>query len=179
MNSELQKTFLAAERVRNEIIALMASVPPDQLSLTPFPGKWSALQILTHLYISEKLSFSYIKKKSLGIETLANAGLKQTLLMPVLKISQRLPFRFKAPRVVVENTPEAIPLDQLISQWNLLRIELRSHLDHLSDAHVHRLVYKHPIAGRLSLPQAIQFFAEHITHHKPQIIKALKVKSLA
>lgn len=178
MNQTLQKTFLAAEIVRNEIIALTKSAPQGQLSFRTSPNKWSVLQILTHLYISEQLSFSYIKKKSLGIDTLQDAGLKQTLLMPVLKISQRLPLRFKAPTVVVEHTPEPLPLNNLIDHWNLLRLELRSHLENISDKHVHRLVYKHPIAGRLSLPQALQFFAEHINHHRPQIIKALKVSSL-
>lgn len=179
MNTALLKLYNKIEQQRMDLLAELKNQNPNLLSLKPLQTKWSVLQILTHLYTSEKLSISYIKKKSLGIESLDNAGLKQTLLMPVLKISQRLPFRFKAPRVVVENTPDPMPLDQLINQWNLLRLELRSHLDHLADTHVHKLVYKHPIAGRLSLPQAMQFFAEHITHHKPQIIKVLKVRPLA
>lgn len=179
MNQTLQKVFHTAEIARNEIIALAQSAPQDQLSRQASPNKWSALQILTHLYISEQLSFSYIKKKSLGIDSLDDAGFKQALLIPVLKISQRLPLRFKAPKVVLEHTPEPLPLETLINQWNLLRLELRSHLENLPDKHVHRLVYKHPFAGRMSLPQAIQFFAEHIKHHKPQIIKALKARSLA
>lgn len=179
MNQTLQKTFHTAEIVRNQIIALAKSVPQDQLSHRTAPNKWSVLEILTHLYISERLSFSYVKKKSLGIDALEDAGLKQALIIPVLKISQRLPLRFKAPSVVLEHTPAPLPLDTLIDQWNLLRLEIKTHLENLPDKYVHRLVYKHPVAGRMSLPQAIQFFAEHINHHRPQIIKALKVRSLA
>jgi uncharacterized damage-inducible protein DinB len=179
MNKALEHLFQNLEQQRITLLRDIQAHSSQQLAAKPYSKKWSVLEILTHLYTSERLSINYIKKKSLGIESLDNAGVRQALLIPALKISQRLPFRFKAPKVVVENTPEAMPFDQLISQWSLLRIELRSHLDHLSDAHVHKLVYKHPIAGRLSLPQAMQFFAEHINHHKPQIIKALKVKSLA
>jgi hypothetical protein len=67
-----------------------------------------------------------------------------------------------------------LSLEQLIDQWGLLRLELKVHLENVSDGNLKKLVYKHPFAGRLSLPQAMQFFAEHINHHQPQIKKALK-----
>ncbi len=174
VNSLLEKHFNRLEQQRTELINNLKGKSAAALAAAPAPGKWSILQILTHLYASEKLSFGYIKKKSQGIQHVGNAGLQQALIIPVLKISQRLPFRFKAPKVVVENTPETMPLEELINHWNLLRLELKTHLENVSDGHLHKLVYKHPIAGRLSLPQALQFFAEHIKHHEPQIKKALK-----
>ena len=67
-----------------------------------------------------------------------------------------------------------MPLEALLEKWNLLRLELKSHLEHVADGHVHKLVYKHPVAGRLSVIQAMQFFAEHINHHKAQIKRTLK-----
>ncbi|GCC50751.1 DinB family protein [Chryseotalea sanaruensis] len=174
MNSQLEKHFHKLEEQRTEILNSLLSKSATELSAPPAPGKWSVLQILTHLYASEKLSFGYIKKKSLGIQDTANADLRQAMVLTVLKISQRLPFRFRAPKVVVENTPETMSLEQLVNHWNLLRLELKAHLENVPDGHLHKLVYKHPMAGRLSLPQALQFFAEHINHHKPQIKKALK-----
>lgn len=174
VNSLLEQHFNRLEQQRTELINILKENSAAQLVSSPAPGKWSVLQILTHLYASEKLSINYIKKKSLGIQAVGNAGLRQSLLMPILKISQRLPFRFKAPKVVVENTPEPLPLEQLIDQWSLLRLELKVHLENVSDGNLKKLVYKHPFAGRLSLPQAMQFFAEHINHHQPQIKKALK-----
>lgn len=177
MNSILQKAYTHAEQARNEMLTLVHSVAQKQLAAKPSSNKWSVLEILTHLYTSERLSFEYIKKKSQGIQHLKNAGIQQAFLVPILKISQRLPFKFKAPNVVKENTPEALPLDKLISQWDLMRIELKSHLENIPEKHVHKLVYKHPIAGRLSLPQALQFFAEHINHHKPQIKRTLSFQN--
>lgn len=177
MNKTLEKLFQRLEEQRNTLLQNLQTHSPQQLAAKPSSDKWSALEILTHLYTSERLSFGYIKKKSQGIQHLKNAGLQQAFLVPILKISQRLPFKFKAPNVVKENTPEALPLDILISQWNLMRIELKSHLENIPDKHVHKLVYKHPIAGRLSLPQALQFFAEHINHHKPQIKRTLSFRN--
>jgi uncharacterized damage-inducible protein DinB len=175
MNKKIEKIFLMLEQQRQNLLNEIQFSSDVLLASKPDSSKWSVLEILTHLYSSEKLSFSYIKKKSLGINELDNAGIKQALLMPVVKISQRLPFRFKAPKVVIENTSDTLPLAQLISSWGLLRLELKAHLENLADSNIHKLVYKHPIAGRLSLPQAMQFFAEHINHHKPQIKRALKV----
>lgn len=174
MHIKLEKIYQALENQRLELNTHLQSFTTEQLQAKPTASSWSALQVVAHLYTAEKLSFSYIKKKSLGIADVGNAGLRQTMLMPILKLSQRLPFRFKAPKAVVENTPEAIPLEHLIDHWNLLRLELKAHLENLPDAHMNKLVYKHPVAGRLSLPQAMQFFAEHINHHKPQIKRALK-----
>lgn len=177
MNSYLQRVYTHAENTRTELLALVETVDNHVLNQQPSSEKWSTLQILTHLYISEKLSLAYIKKKSLGINNLGNAGIVQSLLMIVLKISQRLPFKFKAPKVVVENTLETMPLEELRERWSLLRLELKALLENLPPAHIHKLVYKHPVAGRLSLPQAIVFFAEHIHHHVPQIKRILKTQN--
>ncbi len=174
MNKTLEQVYHALELQRATLLKEIQGLSPNLIVTKPAPGQWSIVEILTHLYTSERLSIAYIKKKSQGIHQLKNAGLQQSLMLPILKISQRLPFKFKAPKVVVENTPEAMPLETLLEQWNLLRIELKSHLEHLGDAHVHKLVYKHPVAGRLSVVQAMQFFAEHITHHKAQIKRTLK-----
>jgi hypothetical protein len=173
VNPALDKLYNRLELQRAELLNILSNLPPELLSKSPAPGKWSILQILNHLYSSEKLSIAYIKKKSLAINEVGNAGLWQSVLMVVLKISQRIPFRYKAPKVVLQHTSEATSLTDLFAQWNLLRIELKSMLTNLPDKHVKKLIYKHPIAGRLSFPQAVEFFGEHIIHHTPQIKKIL------
>jgi DinB superfamily len=174
MNNRLEKLYNKLEQQRAELLTIVQSYPTELLNKSLASGKWSILQILTHLYISEKLSIGYIKKKSLAVNELRNAGLWQSVLMIILKISQRIPLRYKAPKTVLQNTPESASLSDLFAQWNLLRIELKSMLTNLPDKHVNKLVYKHPVAGRLSFPQAVDFFSEHIIHHTPQIKRILK-----
>jgi len=174
MNPKLQKFYNRLEEQHTELFKLVQNQPIEVLTKIPKQDKWSVLQILTHLYISEKLSLAYIKKKSLAINEVGNAGFWQSCLMVILMVSQRIPFRYKAPKSVLQNTPSALPLLDLLAQWDLLRIELKSMLTNLPDKHVNRLIYKHPVVGRLSFPQAVDFFNEHIIHHKPQIKKNLK-----
>lgn len=172
MDPNFQKTYDKLEHQREQILGMIKNLPKDVYGNSP-TGKWSVAQILTHLFTAEKLSIGYMKKKSLGIETLKNSGLKHVLVLGLLKISQRIPFRYKAPRVIVEHTPEAFSVEEIIVHWNKSRIDLKEFLEGISKQHTQRLIFKHPIAGMLDAQQAMRFMYEHINHHLPQIKRLL------
>jgi uncharacterized damage-inducible protein DinB len=174
VNKQLNQAFENLLQKRNSLLNLAKTLPTEKITHRVNPNQWSVLEILNHLYTAEKLSLQYIKKKSQGIDSLGNAGFKQAVMMLILKISQRLPFRYKAPATVLQNTVEVLSLSDLIAQWDLLYLELKSILVNTPEKHVHKLVYKHAVAGRLSLVQAIIFFREHMIHHTPQILKQVK-----
>jgi DinB superfamily len=172
LDPNFQKTYDKLERQREQILGMIKNLPEDVYRNSP-SDKWSVAQIVTHLFTSERLSIGYMKKKSLGIEALKNSGLKQVLVSGILKISQRFPFRYKAPRVIVENTPEALSVDEITSRWNKSRSDLKEFLEGISKQHARRLIFKHPIAGMLNADQAMKFMYEHINHHLPQIKRLL------
>ena len=93
--------------------------------------------------------------------------------MWVLKLSQRFPFKFKAPGYLVEHTPTSEPLADLVQRWNAERGKLRKFLEEIKDEDLHKLVYKHPVAGYLNVLQALDFMNEHFRHHLPQINRLL------
>jgi hypothetical protein len=130
--------------------------------------------VLAHLIVSEQLSIAYLNKKMLGIESTVNTGLKEEFKMIALIISQRLPFKFKAPRMVVDKTPVYENIDQLITVWETTRSELKMVLEKFQDNQMKRKIYKHPVAGMLNIQQALRFFGEHIAHHTPQVKNLLK-----
>lgn len=172
MAPHFQKPYDKLERQREHIFGMIKNLPEDVYAAVP-TGKWSVAQIVTHLLTSERLSIGYMKKKSLGIETLSDSGLKQKIVSGLLKISQRIPFRYKAPRFIVENTPEALSVEEITSRWNKSRSDLKEFLEGISDEHSRRLIFKHPIAGMLNAEQAMGFMYEHINHHLPQIKRLL------
>ena len=176
MNKEFEKTFKALQLQRENLLTSIKKISPEAYSQSPSPGKWSISQILTHLLTSERVSLSYMKKKSLGVEKLKDSGLVEAIRLWVMIISQRIPVKYKAPNVLVQNTPEALPLDELIQQWDLVRGELVSFLTSIEEKNVRKIIYKHPIAGRLDARQAMVFFQEHIIHHTPQINRILKAR---
>lgn len=172
MDIHFQKAYSKLEHQRELIISMIINLPEAVYKNSP-SGKWSIAQIVTHLLTSERLSVGYMRKKSLGIDKLKDSGLKQMVVSGILKISQRIPLRYNAPGVIVENTPEALSVDEIINHWKKSRSDLKEFLESIDERHSRRLIFKHPIAGMLDASQAMKFMYEHINHHLPQIQRLL------
>ena len=173
MNARLRNVFDKAEQERKSVLDLVGSLSDEKLFAHP-EKRWSVSLILTHIIISETMSLQYMKKKSLGIDQLHDSGIAEEIKMIILKISQRLPLKYKAPKIVLERTPPALSLIEIVSQWNNSRVELRSFMESIEPKNIKKKIYKHPVAGRLDVIQAVIFFREHVNHHLPQIKRLLK-----
>jgi hypothetical protein len=173
MNKLLLTSFDQIENQKERLLELLHSTSKEKLNLC-MEGKWSINQVIAHLITAERLSLSYLQKKINSINEVADSGLWEELKMAFLIASQRLPgLKFKAPRVVIENTPAGVELNELKEQWHILRTELKTFLEIIPDGLEKRLIYKHVRAGRLNTIHALKFFREHIIHHTPQIKKLL------
>lgn len=170
MNPELARHFESLTIATNQLLKEVASLSSANYHLRPAENKWSVSEILTHLLISEKLSLNYMQKKSRAHPgQLGTAGMKEEILFFVLKMSQRVPLKYRAPRVVRENTPEPLSFGELVRQWEVLRTEMKSLLDSIGPDLLHKQIYKHPVAGRLSATHAVRFMTLHLNHHYPQV----------
>ena len=173
MQPELQKLFDIIEQQKADLLIKIGSLSVDQLHQQP-PGKWSLSQVFAHLITSEQLSVQYLKKKIQAIDEQPDTGLVEELKMWTLIISQRLPFKFKAPKVVVDHTPVFKDAAEIATAWSQTRTELKDLLGRFTANHLKRKIYKHPVAGKLNIVQTTRFFSEHIIHHTPQIKRLLK-----
>ncbi len=173
MDRTFQKLFESLESQRHALMSSFQNLSVEKLNHHT-PGKWSINQIVAHLITAERMSLNYLQKKINGIHEAENSGFGEEIKMAFLMASQRLPgLKFKAPRVVVENTPAGSDLDSLLKEWETLRKELNFFLDKIPAGSEKKLIYKHVRAGRLSTIHALKFFREHIIHHTPQIKKLL------
>jgi uncharacterized damage-inducible protein DinB len=174
LNNALQHLFDTLEDQRSKLLGLITDLTHEQLHTHP-EGKWSIAQVLSHLIASEHLSVKYLNKKMLGIHEAPNTGLIEEIKMIALIVSQRTPFiKFKAPRILAENTHVYQTAEQLKEAWDKNRVELKEVIAHFQDNQLKRKIYKHPIAGMLNIKQALQFFREHIDHHTPQVKNLLR-----
>lgn len=169
MNAYFVKIVEELEHQRQALVERVKQLTPEQFNHSPAPGKWSINHILMHIIEAEQLSISYMKKKKLGIDSLSNAGLAETLRLWLLIVSQRIPLKYKAPKVVADNTKKASSVAEVEARWEAVRKELISFLEGIEDGDIRKVLYKHPLAGRLDTRQAMVFFREHIIHHMPQI----------
>lgn len=179
MNPTLQQHFEELQNETKSLLKMVSGLSSASYHQQPGNDKWSVSQILTHILTAEKLSLSYLKKKSLGFPTLTNTGVMEEIKFFLLVISQRVPLRYKAPRIVVEHTPDALSYGELVRQWELVRAEMVDFLQQISDNDIRKKVYKHPRVGMLNVVHGIRFLREHIIHHGPQvrrIVRTLKVR---
>ena len=162
MHPLLLKQFNKLEADRQKLLLALTPLSHDAILFHAPPGKWSVNQIVTHLLTSERLSLLYMRKKSLGIQNVGNSGIRESVKLMVLKVSQRLPLKYKAPGILA------------IEQWNAVRNDLRKFLEGIADQNIRKMIYKHPVVGMLDVMQAMAFFHEHIHHHWPQVESLLK-----
>lgn len=172
MNHRLQALYDSIEDQRHSLISSLKDLPSEKLN-HHIPDKWSVNQIVAHLISAEDLSVEYIKKKMLGIDQTKDTGVLEELKYFVLKISQRVPLRYKAPRKVVEHTSSETDIKKLIQQWDLVRGDLKSVLEKIEDDQIKRGIYRHVRVGIINIQQAVKFFGEHVIHHIPQIKRQL------
>jgi uncharacterized damage-inducible protein DinB len=174
VNPSFQKIFDLIEHQRADILEQVKNVPTEKFNYCP-PGKWSIAQILAHILTAETLSLGYMKKKIQAVDQLKNSGLSEAIRYRLLQLSQRIPsLKFRAPKVVVDNTPPSMDIQTLIVKWDAQRKELKEFLESIEDKNIRKVIYRHPIAGMLNARQAVGFFREHIIHHRPQIKRLCK-----
>lgn len=172
MNTELQKLIDSLEVQRIQLLKSLSHLPAEKLN-KQVAKRWSVNQVLAHLITAERLSVAYLTKKIQAINEVDDTGLIEELKIIGLIISQRLPLKFKAPKVVVENTPKEQDIAQLEKEWINVRADLKQLLEKINDDQIKRGIYKHVRAGKLNIQHALIFFREHIIHHRPQINKLI------
>ena len=175
MHKQLSEVLEKLDRDTQHVIAILQQVPADVLHHSD-GNNWSALQIATHIATAERTSLQYMQKKYLGVNQLANTGLTEAVKLLLLKLSQRLPIRYKAPVHVVERTPAMESLQALTAYWMETRDTLRNFLSDIPEVQIRKKIYKHPIAGYLNVVQGVAFLREHLLHHLPQIEKRVNNK---
>lgn len=174
MHRKLSTLFDDLETQRVNLLEQVLAIPDQDFHRPRQPGKWSAAQILMHLVLAERMSLIYMKKKSLGVQTLSDSGMMESAKLIILKISQRVPFKYKAPNILLESMQASLSLDEIKAQWTKARTDLNKFLAGIEDRDLRKKIYKHPVVGMLDVMQALQFYKEHVRHHRPQIEYVIK-----
>lgn len=164
------------ERLHNAIASAISGMSGDELTRHP-EGKWSAAEVLEHLY----LTYTGTQK---AFERCLKAGkplggvptFKQRMAVTAVTDLGYLPQGRKSPdpvrprgmpaeKVVAEIGPQIVAMDQAIAQCEArygARIK----------------VLDHPILGPLTVKQWRKFHWVHGRHHVKQIVKLRRAGSL-
>ncbi|MEO1367871.1 MAG: DinB family protein [Acidobacteriota bacterium] len=166
---ELSDQLDGMEKKRAELLQLVEIQDPEARRRPPAPEKWTVLQIIWHLVDAEQKSIATIRKQ-FDKSTRHRTGLKSRLKSVALRTFLALDIPIKAPPVVAAPpATESLDFATLKADWDAVRADWRQMAESLpSDRHRDAL-FKHPIAGKLSFAQALDFQDAHADRHARQI----------
>lgn len=157
---------------RRALIDRLQELPDDLLSTRPLPDKWSIIEILEHLVLSERDVFQGLPKPADAISQQRKPSDRVAYWIVLMALGLRIPV--KAP------SPKAIPTGRtsfakLRRQWDCNYEWLESYVKELPGDNFNDAVFSHPIAGQLTLEQAIRMGQIHLALHMSQIEKRLQI----
>ncbi len=159
----------------NEIFDDLESLDQDFLGKK---GKgWSIIQVLSHLNMAETLSLEYMKKKMQAGDKMKKVNLINNARMWVTCGFLQTGLRWKAPSYISKPKGD-YSLNEIRSEWESTRTNIKEYVNDYPEKWLNKAVYKHPMAGRLSLLQAIDSFIYHQRHHVHQINRIKKEFSI-
>jgi len=174
-----QLRYLDAEL--SEFLKVLKDYSERTLNKKPAEGKWSVLQVMHHLILVEGFGKAYVEKKLSFNPELKKAGLGGAWRKFIMNTSVKIPFKINAPGAVSgQNLPEESSFWETAKKWKQQREELRAFLEGLPVEYFEKELYKHPMAGKMSLYGLMDFNVAHFKRHRKQInkilVKSFKIK---
>lgn len=175
MHPILRSKFLQLEDDLNKLFRDMAEISEEKLFQKPNDGGWSVAEVIQHLIVVEEKSLGYVKKKASYTETFKKAGLGNGARKAALKFFLYSPLKFKAPKVVDEShfDPDA-DMEDLMEKWRKVRLEMMNFLEEIPEEYLDKLIFRHAIAGRMTLDAMLLFIRDHFRRHRKQIDRVVK-----
>lgn len=174
LRSKLIKKVEELDKEMNDLFEKLGDYSHEALNTKPNEVTWSAIQVLQHLMLAEKMSTAYCVKKLSFKPKLKKANALSVVKSWLVAFALVLPIKFKAPDAVkVEKLPGEESLENILNQWVLQRKELREFVESIPDEYIDKEVYKHPFGLRLSNVGLLNFFKNHFNRHRKQILRRL------
>jgi DinB superfamily len=173
LNPALEKKFNLLQKNKENILQQIKGLDNKILFSKPRPRKWSAAQILYHVFQSEYGVQRYLKKKIQALH-LPKTGFRERIRSWLLDKYLKSSRKFKAPKGI--DVPQAeFDLNKFLEKWDLLREEMRSFLDNFPREKIDRSIFKHPVVGRIDIFQTLSFLDLHSQRHFQQIRTILDI----
>ncbi len=170
MHPKLEAKYMRLEKRRNQLLNELAKLSNSELNTPAAEGKWSINQIVGHLLMVEQFTIRYVQRKMQREELLSASVLANAVHHLLLKLALLSPLKFKAPAAVATVPPNA-EFSVLRHRWDETRFELEDLLTDMPPFVFDKYLFKHPLAGPLTISQTLSFLEDHFDHHLHQIAR--------
>ena len=162
----LDKRLQAFDEKRRALLDEMGALDPATLVARPLAGKWSMLEIIEHLVLAERAVLQGLPELSRlrEQERRLKHRFSYAIVMVVLRCG--IPVRVPSPAMIPQGDRS---LGELRRLWDESQEWLRAYIDRLDRRGFRRAVFAHPVAGPLSVEQALHMGQVHLDTHVRQI----------
>ena len=166
MPTELNRLINTLEEQRCALLAKLEDLRPGILNAKPAADKWSILEILEHVVLAEQVILQGLPSWEALVERrrrLKHRALFQ-LVMVILRFA--IPVRVPSRRM---NPGGRTSLAELRRDWEAHGRWLRAYEDEFDPDGRRKAVFLHPVAGPITLVQALRMNLLHLRVHGRQI----------
>lgn len=171
MHEKITKHWNRFEEGKDYYEALLKVFNEVQLNFKPDENSWSMMEVMHHIYTSEKLSIDFVKRFDFNRKS-QKLGLKSQLYTILLVNRLNSKKKFKAPKVLQENQHKfnlSFDAHTFHHQWEDLRAESKETLENYPSDKIDFFTFNQPAVGKMKIDQMVQFFTAHLKHHQHQI----------
>lgn len=164
------------ERQREVVLNRVRSLGDDTLRTRPQPEAWSILEILEHLVVSEAVILQGLPPWVDLEERPRTLAHRVKLLLVRMVLGLGIPVKVPSRRMLPSGT---LGLDQVSAQWRSQHGWLHAFLAEAGPSAAHQALFRHPVAGPITLHQALGLDLRHLRTHRRQIEARLRELPLA
>jgi hypothetical protein len=166
MRTEVRRQIEALNRRRRALLDELETLPREKLAYKSASNRWSLLQIVEHLVLAEREVLGHPSNghKRAAVKRGLRARLAYLLVLLVLRLG--LPVPPASPAMV---PGERASMAELRWRWDENYRWLSAFVDEVKPDRLVHAVFRHPIAGPLTLPQVVHIGQLHFDYHRRQI----------
>ncbi|MEM8557541.1 MAG: DinB family protein [Bacteroidota bacterium] len=167
MHAPLRTRFEALEAQRDAFLAPIRTLTEGERARKPSARAWSLNELVHHLLLIDTQALDGITAafaappRSAGV----TAPLRFGAIRCVLALPVRIPAPPAADGVMPRDTPDFATLD---AEWTRVRTMLADCLLEAPPDRFDAAAFRHPIMGRFTLLDTLDFVHAHHAHHLPQ-----------
>jgi len=162
----LENRLQTFDDTRRRLLDEMEALDPALLVAKPVAGKWSMIEIIEHLVLAERAVFKGLPDPSRLVENRRDLGHRGRYLLVMFILTSSIRVRVPSPAMVPQGDRGLAELRRL---WDESQRWLRSCIAHLGPGAGRKAVFEHPIAGPLTVSQAVRMGQVHVDGHVRQI----------
>ena len=160
-------TLAELERQKAAVLTGVEGWSPTRLHFRPAGNTWSTSQVLDHLV---RVEASIVAATHGGLRAPHRIGVRDRLgtvfLTRIFRSDRRVKVPPSAPQILPEDQPD---LDAIRQHWAEVRRDLVGLIEQASPYSARAGVFRHPVAGWMSLSGVLDFLAVHVLHHGFQL----------